>query len=163
MFPASTTEDVPAAVQRLLTILAFRAPARRLVRDVARAGGQAWLYVFTRNPLGGRGAGAAVVHGIEIPYVFGTFRDIETMRALAQETDRALSADMIRRWTAFAREGTPNPGRPGAPEPEPKWPAYAADDQHIEFGDRIVVGEHLDQAACNLVDQAAARRRHARQ
>jgi para-nitrobenzyl esterase len=161
VFPADSAQAVPVAVQRVATMVAFRAPARRLVRSVESAGGRAWLYLFSRNPLGMLSTGIGVVHGLEVPYVFGTLGDTGAVGVLAGETDRALSGEMLRRWVAFALAGDPN-GNGVAPEgtATSRWPAYRrADDRHIEFGDRVTVGQHLDQRACDLVDRVAARRR----
>ena len=142
-------------------MLAFRAPARRLVREVEGAGGRAWLYLFSRNPLKGKPRDVGVVHGLEIPYVFGTLADAGAVSALVDRTDRALSAEMMRRWVAFARDGDPDGQEAtGAGRPNPAWPRYGrTEDQHLEFGDQLVVGRHLDKDACDLIDQAAARRR----
>lgn len=161
VFPADSAEAVPTAVQRVATIVAFRAPARRLVRAIENSGGRAWLYLFSRNPLRALAPGAGVVHGLEVPYVFGTLGDTGAAGALADATDRALSAEMVRRWVAFAFSGDPNGrGREPAGSAILPWPAYRrAENQHLEFGDSVKVGQHLDLDACDLVDQAAARRR----
>lgn len=154
VFPAATDDDVHAAVHRIMTIIGFRAPARRLVRWMDAAGGEAWLYHFTRNPRSERTSRDGVFHGLEIGYAF------KTISVLGDATDRAVADDMHRRWVNFAATGNPNRGAEGAPALSPEWPRYAKDsDRHLEFGDRVTAGAHLDQAACDLVDRAAARRR----
>jgi para-nitrobenzyl esterase len=160
-FPANRAEDVPGAVRRVATIVAFRAPARRLVRAVEASGGQAWLYLFSRRPLGALAPGVGVVHGLEVPYVFATLADAGVVGALIGNTDRALSAEMLRRWVAFAETGSPNGrGEDLAGPATPSWPAYdRMDDQHLEFGEGVKVGRHLDRNACDLADEAAWRRR----
>ncbi len=158
VFPVARNEDVPAMVHRVTTLLSFRAPARRLVRWMDAAGGQAWLYHFTRNPGKGRAVKEGVFHGLEITYVFGTFT------SLGDDTDRALSANMMHRWVRFAREGDPN-GKTGEKkdQPVPLWPVYRrATDRHLEFGNKPMVGEKLDREGCDLLDKAAARRRTVR-
>jgi para-nitrobenzyl esterase len=160
-FPASSEKDVPRAIQRVATIVAFRAPARRLVRAAERAGGQAWLYLFSRNPLGSSAPGVGVVHGLEVPYVFGTLADAGVVGALTGNIDRALSDEMLRRWVAFAATGNPN-GRDGtATAPATlSWPSYnRLEDEHFEFDDGAKVGQQLDRNACDLADEAAWRRR----
>ena len=156
LFPAASNEDVPGAIRRVSTIIAFRAPARRLVRWAEAAGGRAWLYHFSRNPGVGMAAlERGVVHGLEIPYVFGVLTEF------VGDIDRAVSADMMRRWVSFAFDGDPNgPASSAASTAAPSWPAYrAADDRHLEFGDRPVVGQRLDREACDLADRTAVRRR----
>jgi para-nitrobenzyl esterase len=161
VMPATTVADVPAAVQRIATVLAFRAPARRLARAVDAPGGTSWLYLFSRNPLARTSRGSGVIHGLEIPYVFGTIGELGPAAARATDMDRALSADMLRRWAAFARTGNPNGADAAAgPARGPVWPAYhREDDRHLEFGDSVTAGSRLDREACDLVDRATARRR----
>jgi para-nitrobenzyl esterase len=154
IFPVATDDEVHGAVHRITTILSFRAPARRLVRWMESAGGDAWLYHFARNPRSGRSAREGVFHGLEIGYAF------KTLAVLGDATDRAVADDMHRRWTNFATTGDPNRGPDGAAAPAPEWPKYAKDsDRHLDFGNRITAGTGLDRAACDLADSAAARRR----
>ena len=152
-FPAARDEAVPAAMHRLITVTSFRAPARRLVRWMEAAGGDAWLYHFSRNPGQGRAVRDGVFHGLEIGYVF------KTLTAWGDATDKALAEDMLRRWVNFARDGDPNGGAAGGAKLEPCWPKYrTAEDQHLEFGDRIRVESGLDREQCDLVDRATSRR-----
>jgi para-nitrobenzyl esterase len=153
LFPAARDEDVHAAVHRVTTLLSFRAPARRLVRWVEAAGGDAWLYHFARNPRRGRAAREGVFHGLEIGYVF------QSLKSLGDETDKRVAADMTARWVHFARDGDPNGGPDEANPPRPRWPEYqTAADQHLEFNDQVRVGTGLDREACDLLDRVAARR-----
>lgn len=153
VFPAATDDDVHAAVHRITTVLSFRAPARRLVRWMEAGGGDAWLYHFSRNPRSGRSARDGVFHGLEIGYAF------KTISVLGDATDRAVADDMHRRWINFATTGDPNRAADGAIAPAPEWPRYAKDsDRHLDFGDRVTAGAHLDRAACDLADRVSARR-----
>ncbi|MBM4062095.1 MAG: carboxylesterase family protein [Planctomycetes bacterium] len=148
LVPAASDAEVPAAVHRVITLAAFRAPARRLCRQVEAAGGDAWLYHFSRRPGRGR-ARAQAVHGLEIPYVFGT------LSRFGDDQDRALGAAMRRYWIAFAATGDPN----GEGGPGPAWPRHGAEhDQHLEFGDEVCVGTGLDREACDLLDRVRPRR-----
>lgn len=154
-FPAATDGDIPATVHRLTTILSFRAPARRLVGWMDDAGGEAWLYHFSRNPRVGRSIRDGVFHGLEIGYVF------KTLLILGGTTDRAIADDMHRRWVNFAATGDPNRGPDGVETPPPVWPKYTrATDRHLEFGDRVEVSAGLDRDACDLADRAATRWRN---
>lgn len=154
VFPAAGDDQVHGAVHRILTIMSFRAPARRLVRWMEAAGGDAWLYHFTRKPESGRSDREGVFHGLELGYAF------KTLVVLGNATDRAVADDMHRRWINFAAHGDPNRPFGSCPVPEPAWPKYdRASDRHLEFGDRIVAGAGLDREACDLADRAAIRRR----
>ena len=139
-------------MHRLITLMSFRAPARRLARWIEAAGGNAWLYHFSRNPRRGQAARDGVIHGLEVPYVFNT------LVSLGDATDKAIATDMRQRWVNFARDGNPN-GKAGSAAPmNPLWPKYRKDeDPHLEFADRIRLDAGLDREACDLLDQAAAR------
>jgi len=152
LFPAADDAAVKDAAHELITAFAFTAPARRLCRFVEAAGGRSWLYQFTRRPPRGRAAREGVFHGLEIGYVFGT------LAAFGDERDAALSAELIRRWTDFARHGDPN--GPAVDHGSPSsWPPHTRSaDEHIEFGDESRVGTGLARAACDLLDAIAARR-----
>lgn len=140
LFPASTPRQVRAQVANLVTVLAFAAPARRMVRDVARVGGHAWLYHFTRVPPTMLGASLGATHAAELPYVFGTLRRRDP-------TDVAISNRMQDAWVRFARSGNPGPG----------WPQYSIDgDQDLVFGDTVQVEQHLLGAECDLADSVKA-------
>jgi len=55
---------------------------------------------------------------------------------------------MRRHWIAFARSGAPNA------EGLHTWPAYETKtDRHLEFGDRVTVGEKLFTSECDLFDR----------
>ena len=152
LFPAKSDEEVGAAVHRLITLMSFRAPARRLVRWIEAAGGDAWLYHFSRNPRRGQAAGDGVIHGLEIPYVFNT------LVSLGDATDKAIARDMLQRWVNFARDGNPSGKAGSTARMNPLWSKYRKDeDQHLEFADRIRVEAGLDREACDLLDQVAAR------
>lgn len=148
LFPAADDDAVPQAVHELITVMSFAAPARRMCRDVSAAGGRAWLYQFTQPPRRGRDGKQQVVHGAEIPFVFGTFS------ALGDDEARAVSDQVMQRFCAFARDGDPNPK--GL---EPIWPAHdAKDDRHLQLGTPLEVGSGLGREACDLFDGMARQR-----
>ncbi|MBN2491289.1 MAG: carboxylesterase family protein [Planctomycetes bacterium] len=150
-FPAATNRDVPAALNRLVTITAFVAPARALAREVARHGGKAWLYHFTRAAATGRFASTGAFHGAEIPYVFGRLAaspDAPRRQFRYEEIDRRLAAAMSAAWVRFATAG--DPGGEGLPE----WPAYdPAEDRLLVFGNEIAAAAGLEREACDLADR----------
>jgi carboxylesterase type B len=139
-------------VHRLITLMSFRAPARRLVRWIEAASGDSWLYHSSRNPRRGQAAGEGVIHGLEIPCVFST------LVSLGDATDRTIARDMFQRWVNFARDGDPNGKAGSAAQMNPFWPKYRKDeDRHLKFAGRIRVEGGLDREACDLLDQVAAR------
>ena len=127
------------------------APARALAREVARHGGKAWLYHFTRAAATGRFASYGAFHGAEIPYVFGRLApDPEATRWLLryEEADRRLAAAMSAAWVRFASTG--DPGGEGLPD----WPAYdPVEDRLLVFGDEIAAAAGLHREACDLADR----------
>jgi para-nitrobenzyl esterase len=148
LFPAKDDQEVNAAVERLLTLLAFRAPARRLVRWIEAAGGESWLYLFSRNPKTGRTISSGVVHGLEIPYVFNT------LGTIGDKTDKTLAAEMLQRWVTFARDGNPNGKDDRSSRLSPNWPKYTRDDDRLlNFGNKLLIEKGLDREACDFLDR----------
>ena len=124
LFPVEGN-DVQAALNRLVTLMAFGEPARAMARAMEKAGAPAYLYYFTRVTAAGRALGLGAFHGQEIPFVFGT---LPPRRSYSGE-DRDLSRIMQAYWVNFAKTGNPN--GPGLPE----WPAHAkATDACLELG-----------------------------
>ncbi len=91
--------------------------------------GGVWVYRFDWDEAGkrlwidvGRMVGAA--HGLEIPFVFGTF-DMGFLAAMFDEENESgrlqLSGAMMSYWTRFAASGDPDRGRDGD---LPAWTAW---------------------------------------
>ncbi|HUT34547.1 MAG TPA: carboxylesterase/lipase family protein [Planctomycetota bacterium] len=147
LFPAEEDAEVQAAFSRLVGVSAFVAPARFLVRSMAKCKSPAYLYHFTRVPPSERLRKLGAFHALEIGYVFGTIEG----RPGFDDTDRRLSETMRKCWTRFARSGDPNG------EGLPRWPAYAREaDQCLEFGDEVKVRVGLHKQACDLFDAIQA-------
>jgi len=149
MFPAAGKDEVPAALNRVVGIAAFVAPARFLARSMEPMKSKAYLYHFTRVPPIESARKLGAFHALEIGYVFGTIEK----RPEIEEKDRALSRAMRAAWARIAATGDPN--GPGLPP----WPAYRKEaDQHMEFGDEAQAKSGLWKEACDLFDRIAARR-----
>jgi para-nitrobenzyl esterase len=111
-------EATPAQVLAgAMTDSAFRIPAIRLAEAQHRAGGTAWMYLFTwatsqlDDQLGS-------CHGLEIPYVFNTLDKGSASTFVGEHPPMELARDMNATWAAFARNGDPTCGALGA------WPPY---------------------------------------
>ncbi|MBK9384263.1 MAG: carboxylesterase family protein [Planctomycetes bacterium] len=136
--------DPTGTVERLLTDQAFVAPARRLARDVARAGGAAWLYHFDYVSSAPAAQRTTAAHGAEIPLLFG----LEPL-GRASERDRAVGAALREHWLRFAATGAPV-------AEAPSWPRIDADlaqpARAMYFRAEPRLGEAPARAACDLWD-----------
>jgi para-nitrobenzyl esterase len=110
----ATPSQVLAAA---MTDSAFRIPAIRLAEAQHRAGGTAWMYLFTlaTPQLGGQ---LGSCHGLDIPYVFNTLDKGSASFFVGENPAVELARDMNATWAAFARNGDPTHEALGA------WPAY---------------------------------------
>lgn len=143
LFPAQTDAQARPALCRLITVSAFVQPTRAVARLHSRSGAPTYLYHFTRVTPAARLSGLGATHGIEIVYVFGTYK-----KGMGTETDRRLADNMRRAWVRFAATGDPN--HKGLV----KWPRYSAEaDQHLEFGDTIRVSSKLKKKECDVFDR----------
>ena len=101
--------------------------ARQVVRDVAftafarriavlqSAVAPTWRYHFSHTARGSTQPGAA--HGGEVPYPFGTLDLCACLSPSPSPAERAVSARMLERWTAFALGGGPDVvGQPAWPQ-----------------------------------------------
>jgi len=141
LFPATTRDETAEALSGLLTVSAFVAPARSLVRAVAGGGGDAWLYHFTRKPALGPATRYGAFHGLEIAYIFG----LKGALGRLGETDAALHEAMATTWVQFAATGDPNG------EAIPSWPRWSAEDEAcMYFGDEVAAGRAPLLEACEV-------------
>jgi para-nitrobenzyl esterase len=144
LFPASSDEQAPRALNGLITALEFTAPARFAARCAADAGAKAFLYNFSPNPTNESRREVCACHGSEIPYVFGR---LSPERGY-DSRDMELSSRIMDYWTNFARGGDPN--GPGLPA----WPRYAKEsDLSLELGYEIAAKSGLEREACDLAER----------
>jgi len=149
LFPL-TDGDVQAALDKLVTVSFFLTESRYLVRAMERAGCPAYLYYFTRVPAISRNDRRGAFHGLEVPYVFASFRNL---LGFPLPTEQPLSDIMSAYWVQFAKTGDPN--RPGLPH----WPSYdPKTDLCLELGDKVIVRTAPDKEACDLFDEIRAAR-----
>lgn len=146
LFPANSEAEVPSAMNQLVTVMAFAAPARAEARAMHAVKSPAYLYQFTRKPKTALPNRRGTFHAMEIPYVFGTLP-----RVGAGDEDRRLSQRMMSYWIHFARSGNPN-GKAVDGAPLPKWPRYdAKGDSHLELGDDVRAQSGLFKQACDAL------------
>jgi para-nitrobenzyl esterase len=96
--------DPRRALDRLITARRMLCPSRALADYVNAAGGQSWVYRFSRQRPGTGGQTLGSYHGAELPYVFGT----HDAWLPTEPADLALTAAVMDYWLAFARRGDPN-------------------------------------------------------
>lgn len=131
--------DPLGALDRLETAAAMLCPTLDLAAKVSAAGGQAYVYWFTRQRDGPGGELLGAYHGAELPYVF----DQHDPWLPAGEVDRSLTEVVIDFWTGFAATGQP------ASERAPAWPIYtAARPWVMALGDEAAVVEPRDGRLC---------------
>jgi para-nitrobenzyl esterase len=97
----------------------FRAAALKLAEVQASHTPQVFVYEFAwKGTTPGKPQGA--IHGLELPFVFGTL-DVAEIGAIAGRTRaaRALAESMQDAWLSFARSGRPRA------RSLPDWPPYA--------------------------------------
>jgi para-nitrobenzyl esterase len=110
----------PSAFEQLnafMTDKVFAEPCRRLLEAQSHhAPSFAYRCDWSSRFLGGA---MGACHGIELGFVFGAYRAGLAGAFFGQGANAdALSAALVKSWTAFARSGTPG------------WPAYQPDTRH---------------------------------
>ena len=132
-YPGLDRRD-PIAEEAFAGDTLFGGPVYHYVRHHRRAGHPAFLYLFARTPPSPTQTVGAY-HAAELAFVHGS-RVAPVLPMTAD--DRALSAEMMRYWTDFARSGDPNGGAPTADHPE--WrPFDDSDPTWMRFDHEIAV------------------------
>ena len=150
LYPATNDAEAAAAADRWQTDFYYVGPSSFIAERVAKAGGRAYLYVFSRriHVPGGEKLGAH--HGIEIPYVWDTLAS-ETW-VPRQPYDQELASTISGAWVRFATTGDPNGGGMAA------WPVYSSRERgYLEFGDDTVrAGSSVRRPFADLYEQLLA-------
>lgn len=120
-----------AAVDSWLNDVVCACPAMAMAVLHADAGHRAYIYQFLRSIPGKGQKALKSFHGLEVPYVFGSFRQPEWSWLPFAPVDFALGESIRSYWTNFAKTGNPNaPNLPG-------WGTFDAGSQSsMEFGTR---------------------------
>jgi para-nitrobenzyl esterase len=121
---------------QFLTDLVFRLPTLLVAEWHAAAGAPVWLYLFDQVPKGRERLGAS--HSSELAYAFGEMDSPQPSVSYGSQ-DRAISAEMGRRWAAFASRADPNASGLGP------WPKFdGPDGPYLDLGGRgIEIGRNL--------------------
>ncbi|MBL9016298.1 MAG: carboxylesterase family protein [Myxococcales bacterium] len=140
-YPASAFPTPRAAYVRLTTDARFVCPSREIARAADR--GQTapvyrYFFQYRATPLG-------AVHGLDVPFVFGTFDGVETPSGTPYTptaADLALSATMMGYWSRFARTGDP--------AGSPAWPVYAPTDPTLVFDTTTATLDGIRTQRCDF-------------
>ncbi len=153
LYPAQDNDSAPKAASRLLGN-SFVAGARAVARAMSAIQPRNYLYQFTTLPKvfvfqvpGVKDCEAefGCYHAGELPYLFHFLPGSKV-----KDADRKLSEEMMGYWVRFARNGDPNGD--GAPQ----WPAYnLPEEKHLILDNPVQVGQHLNQEACDVIDELA--------
>ena len=142
-------DDPRMAMDRLRTASSMLCASQNVAATVNAAGGDAWMYHFTRVPQGENGVSLGAYHGVEYPYVFDTHDPYFAIN----ETDRALQIIMQDYWVSFAATGNPNG------ETTTDWPRFERPDVAVqELGDIVMTVPAPEQELCALFEEGLAER-----
>jgi para-nitrobenzyl esterase len=144
-YPPSAFPTPRKAFVAVTTDARFVCPSRRFARAAAKGGSPVFRYFFSYPASRVYGA----VHGVELPFVFGSLSAVPGYTPDA--TARALSEAMNGAWARFAAAGDPN--GPGLPY----WPAYdPIPDRTLVWDAPASVAEGIRTAACDFWDALVA-------
>ncbi len=142
----ATNADPAATLVAMYTDLRFGCPTLALASLLSDAGRSTWRYLFARRAETRNGPIPAS-HGIELAYVFGSWRNIPLYEPA--EADRSLSAAMMAAWTSFAATG--RPAIPGSGASVPGWASFSSEGTETLLLDApIGIDAAPDAARCKV-------------
>jgi para-nitrobenzyl esterase len=159
-YPAAADADATEAEKDVITDFFFVEPTVSVLRAV-QSKVPAYRYRFSRVNASGKATKMGAPHGAEVVYVFGTFKAPPALplpgAQVTDETDLALSREMMAAWVRFAARGDPN--GPGLV----KWPRYSADEERcLQWADTPGVIQAPDAARISLLNSLFSQFRAAR-
>lgn len=140
-YPVSAYPSPRAAYVRLTTDARFVCPSREIAAGAAATQAAPVYRYFFQYRVNAFGA----VHGLDVPFVFGTFGAIATPSGQPYQptaADLALSAAIQGYWTRFARTGDPG----GAPA----WPTYGATDPTLVLDGTLATAAGIRTTDCDF-------------
>jgi para-nitrobenzyl esterase len=138
LYPAMDDAAAKSAYIAFSSDFGFICPALGFARVAAGGKAAAYAYHFTHTLSAGPLAGLGSFHGLEIPYVFGTFAGFNIT---PNPSDVKLSGDMLAAWSSFAKTGVPS--MPSG------WPSYdEAKDSIAIFDDPVSLGQQIRNGRC---------------
>lgn len=154
LYPAETMAESMLATTRDAM---YGWTSTRLALRQTAAGQNAYLYYFDHGYPVADDNGLHAFHAAEIPYVFGTARDMPPAWPTVPDSqrERALSDAMIQYWASFAKTGVPR--AKGAPA----WPAYGEGAHYMAFAGTPRPSTYLLPNMYALHEAATCRRRAA--
>jgi para-nitrobenzyl esterase len=142
-------DDPRMALDRLRTASSMLCASQNIAATVNAAGGDAWMYHFTRTPQGENGVSLGAYHGVEYPYVFDTHDPYIAIN----DTDRSLQKIMQNYWVSFAATGDPNSGD------TTDWPRFERPEMVVqELGETVMTVPAPEPELCALFEEGLADR-----
>jgi len=144
-----------AAADQWLSEALVICPSAAMAALNTAAGRPAFVYQFRRSIPGKGQDDLGSFHGLEIPFVFGTFHSTVWNWLSFGEQDKALGEIMRSYWANFAKTGDPNAGG------LPRWQVFnPKTEDYMEFSadGHAAPGRHVRPTLCDL-DVAGLRRR----
>jgi para-nitrobenzyl esterase len=131
LYPATSDAEAMSAANRWQTDWYYIGPSRFIADRTVRAGGRAYLYLFSRSIHGPGGEKLGAYHAIEIPYVWDNLACQPWVPR--QPYDHKLADTVSSAWVRFAATGDPNGGGMAT------WPLFTiTKEDYLEFGDDAV-------------------------
>ena len=141
--------DETEQVQEMVTDGLFFCPAARLARAVGAAGRASFLYSFQHprakgwSPEWHKMCAGHSCHDVELPYVFGTYSQLDRAPAEVQ-----LQEDVMGYWRRFAHRGDPGPSEGAAAMP---WTDFTTTQETMLLDVRPALGmARVKERACRI-------------